>query len=396
MEKDDDAQVTIFETLNARGEPLLPADLLRNYIFLRAARLHEPQEALYEKYWRGFDDEFWRQEVRQGRLIRPRSDLFIQHFLASRRTVDIPVTHLFVEYKFWIERTHPFGSVTDELATLARQREQFRRIVQPDRDDVIQGLAAFLESFDVGTAYPLVLFLLDTGTTDADWKTYSTLLESYILRRAILGWTTKAYNRIFLNFTKTLRASGPTPAKLKAAMSELSGASSGWPTDAEVSEAWRSRNAYDLNNARVTHILQRIGETYRTKKNEPILVDGPLTVEHILPREWVEHWPLPDGKTGLSIDQLQDATPDDATAVASRRRNAALQTFGNLTILTQELNSSVSNTNWKVKQPALLDASLLPINQQLRAYPTWDEETIQQRGDELLARALKIWPATGV
>jgi hypothetical protein len=34
---DDDAQV-IFETLNARGEPLLPADLLRNFIFLRAGR----------------------------------------------------------------------------------------------------------------------------------------------------------------------------------------------------------------------------------------------------------------------------------------------------------------------------------------------------------------------
>jgi hypothetical protein len=32
LEQGDDAQV-IFETLNARGEPLLPADLLRNYIF---------------------------------------------------------------------------------------------------------------------------------------------------------------------------------------------------------------------------------------------------------------------------------------------------------------------------------------------------------------------------
>jgi hypothetical protein len=28
--------------LNARGEPLLPADLLRNFIFLRAARHGEP------------------------------------------------------------------------------------------------------------------------------------------------------------------------------------------------------------------------------------------------------------------------------------------------------------------------------------------------------------------
>src|SRR5262249_29503140 len=94
----DDAQV-IFETLNARGEPLLPADLLRNFIFLRAARLNESPEELYEEYWRRFDDDFWRTEILQGRLTRPRSDLFMQHFLASRRMVDIPVKHLFVEYK---------------------------------------------------------------------------------------------------------------------------------------------------------------------------------------------------------------------------------------------------------------------------------------------------------
>lgn len=102
LDQDDDPQV-IFETLNARGEPLLPADLLRNYIFLRVARQGESQEDLYDEFWRRFDDLFWRQQVRQGRLYRPRSDLFMQHFLASRRIVDIPIKHLFVEYKYWIE-----------------------------------------------------------------------------------------------------------------------------------------------------------------------------------------------------------------------------------------------------------------------------------------------------
>ena len=95
LEQEDDAQV-IFETLNARGEPLLPADLLRNYIFLRAARLGENQEVLYKQHWSKFDDPFWRTEVKQGRLNRPRSDLYMQHFLASRQGVDIPIKHLFV------------------------------------------------------------------------------------------------------------------------------------------------------------------------------------------------------------------------------------------------------------------------------------------------------------
>lgn len=115
LDHDDDAQV-IFETLNARGEPLLPADLLRNYIFLRAARLNEDQTELYEKYWCHFDNPFWRTAVKQGRLMRPRSDLYMQHFLSSRQGEDVSIKHLFVEYKFWIEKHRPFASVEEELA----------------------------------------------------------------------------------------------------------------------------------------------------------------------------------------------------------------------------------------------------------------------------------------
>ena len=63
LQKGDDPQV-IFETLNARGEPLLPADLLRNYIFFRANRDNLNIEAAYKKYWLHFDDKFWREEVK--------------------------------------------------------------------------------------------------------------------------------------------------------------------------------------------------------------------------------------------------------------------------------------------------------------------------------------------
>jgi uncharacterized protein with ParB-like and HNH nuclease domain len=146
LHKDDDPQV-IFETLNARGEPLLPADLLKNYIFFRANRDKLDIEAVYKKYWSRFDDEFWREEVKQGRLNRPRSDLFMQHFLASRQGQDIPIKHLYVEYRHWLERTHPFPNVIDELATLARQGEHFRRIIAPQQGDIICDLCMFLEAF---------------------------------------------------------------------------------------------------------------------------------------------------------------------------------------------------------------------------------------------------------
>ncbi len=82
----------------------------------------------------------------------------------------------------------------------------------------------------------------------------------------------------------------------------------------------------------------------------------------------------------------------DEKAAATRKRNMALQTLGNLTILAQALNSSVSNSKWSLKRPELLKHSLLPINQQLQDADTWDEATIAQRGDALFARALTVWP----
>ena len=188
--RDDDPQV-IFETLNARGEPLLPADLLRNYIFLRAGRSGESQEELYEKYWSGFDDEFWRTEVTQGRLKRPRSDLFMQHFLASRRAVDIPIKHLYVEYRHWIERKHPFSTVEDEIRVLRDQGQNFRRILEPAKGDPVFDLATFMERFDVRTAYPLMLHLLASNLDNGQWRVLSTTLESYLLRRMLVGWSTK-------------------------------------------------------------------------------------------------------------------------------------------------------------------------------------------------------------
>lgn len=122
--------------------------------------------------------------------------------------------------------------------------------------------------------------------------------------------------------------------------------------------------------------------------------DEPLSVEHILPQHWIEHWPLADGSDGLSQQELWAADAGDPRAEATHRRNAALQTLGNLTILRSALNSAASNNPWKHKKPELLLHSLLPINQQLQPLSVWDEEAIAKRSDDLFEMALKLWPKT--
>jgi serine/threonine protein kinase len=62
LDADDDAQV-IFETLNSRGADLLPADLIKNYLFRRAQTDGIPVEQLYDRYWKAFDHKWWREDA---------------------------------------------------------------------------------------------------------------------------------------------------------------------------------------------------------------------------------------------------------------------------------------------------------------------------------------------
>ncbi len=316
----------------------------------------------------------------------------MQHFLASRQTIDIPITHLFVEYKFWIEKQKPFATVREELATLARQGEHFRRIIAPEKDDFMYPLATFFDSFDVRTVYPLLLTLLDGDLDSESWQEVAVILESYVLRRAISGLTTKNYNRVFLNVTKALRRDGMTPSSLRKQLSEQLGESVEWPSDTAFADAWSTQQAYQImDNSKLAYILMRLNETYTVNKMEGITIDSPLTIEHLLPQQWQEQWPLQDGSKGLTFEELWNADASDARAVATRNRDALLQTFGNLTLVTQALNSAASNSCWNIKKHELVN-SLLPLNQPLNAIQVWDEVAINRRSKEMFERALKLWP----
>ena len=309
--------------------------------------------------------------------------------------VDVPVRHLFVEYKFRIAKNQPFKSVRDELATLSRQGEDFRKLVDPQKGDPLYDLATFLNSFDISTGYPLLLFLLNEGISKSEWKKITVILESYFVRRSVCNLSSKNYTRILLGLIKGLNRDGATAANLHKQLSDLKGESSEWPNDQSFRNCWESRNAYQtLNNPKMVYVLKRLNDTYFTTKNEHITIDCPLTVEHIMPQTWISNWPLPDGTSGMTGQELSDANAGDPRAEATVRRNSLVQSFGNLTIITQSLNSAASNACWAEKKPELLNGSLLPINQQFQGMNEWNEGAIISRGNNLFERALKIWPSS--
>jgi hypothetical protein len=317
----------------------------------------------------------------------------MQHFLASRQGQDIPIKHLYVEYRHWLEREKPFPDVTTELATLARQGDDFRHIVSPEPSDITWRICTFLETFDIRTVYPLLLAMMDAGLDDKEWIEISSILESYLLRRAVCNLTTKNYNRVFLSLTRNLKKEGFGAAHLKHHLLTQTGDSTVWPDDVAFREAWLHRSQYGvLNNPKLVHLFTALNQKFMSSKSEKIVFEKQPSVEHIMPQEWIANWPLPDGSKGMSFVELISAPESDPRSKASRIRSSATQTLGNLTILTSELNAAQSNLAWAKKRPEMMKHSLLPINQTLLERDTWDETSILERGTNLFQKAITLWP----
>ena len=394
LEDQDDPQV-IFETLNARGQPLLPSDLLRNYIFLRATSENgDPDQAtaLYRTHWLPFDDPFWQEKERQGRLHRPRTDIFLQHYLSLKRCSEIPATHLYGEYREWIQQDTPFPNVEKELKELAQHREFYRSLLSPPEGTGLGRIAKFLRAFDSTTAYPLVLGILDQELDEVVEDEIFRAIESYLVRRAVCGLTSKNYNRVFMQMLSMMPSEALTADVFRQLLGEMTGESSIWPRGEAFKHAWLTSPSYNaLGSRRAAWILRSIERAVRAKKSERIRIESKLSIEHVLPQEWIDNWPLESGTRGATFEELEDISRDLADMEATRTRNNILHTFGNLTLVTQPLNSALSNSGYLDKKPELLKFSSLALNQYFQDIDHWNEGAIHKRGEELFTIAANIW-----
>jgi uncharacterized protein with ParB-like and HNH nuclease domain len=398
LEGQDDPQV-IFETLNARGEPLLPSDLLRNHLFWRASRANEDVENLYETYWKQFDSEFWKKQERQGRLTRPRVDLFFFDLLQLKTAAEVNVARLYHEYKEWSEKTARYPSVRDELQEIHRYSLHLDKLLRPANDTAIGRFSQILQIFDVKTVFPLVLKLLADGDLDeSELESILMDFESYLVRRQVCGLTSQGFNRLFVTWIAKLDEDGRTLSQrsLREVMLSEDANSAIWPDDAQLQQAWLNDPVYKRlrTNGRLEYILRRLELKLRTAKHEEVSIRSGLTIEHVLPQDWIEHWPLPNGQPGVTTGQRLDHPSPE-----SDERDRMLQTMGNLTLLTGPANSSLQNASFDVKVKQIEDYSLLALNSYFKKRVDegkgWDEAAIDERGRVLFKMATELWSYPG-
>ena len=360
----------IFETLNARGTPLEQSDLIRNYV-------HSMRQDCKSDLWGNLDDPWWRDEVSQGRLLRPRLDMILNYWLAMRTGTEVPPSRVFNEFRNYVGNT----DLSSVMSAVRKDLANYRDYETAKGRSVEEKLFYYRTNvMQAGVIAPMLLLLL--GTDPATAMRTLDALESFLVRRMICRQTTKDYNRLILELTSRIQEGGLDKADevTSGFLRDQTAYSREWPSDESVAHALESSPLYRLlTRGRLRLVLEGIEARLRASgKSEQPDVPINLTIEHLMPVGWrKEEWPLPEG-----VDE-------DA---AVYQRNTLIHTIGNLTLVTQKLNSSLSNSHWEHKRNGLLEHSVLLLNNELMSESNWNEETIQSRSRRMADLVCEVWP----
>ena len=118
----------------------------------------------------------------------------------------------------------------------------------------------------------------------------------------------------------------------------------------------------------------------RSLQSTQVLGISKYSLEHLMPKKWENHW----GKLSNQEDRI--------------KRNRKLLTLGKLTIITQSVNATIRDSSWvtmkkgKADKKGLLQYSggLETISKYLQL-PEWNEQTIEERANDLYEHAKTVW-----
>ncbi|WP_125078112.1 DUF262 domain-containing protein [Mycobacterium sp. P7213] len=389
LEDGDNPQV-IFETLNGRGTPLIALDLLKNAVFLKAAGEAVDSDHLYSEHWLPeLDREYWRKDRRAGRLFTKNGDLFLQYWLVAELAELIPATELFEKFRTRVLQPQTCPPMAELIPALTRDAAALRRFQEAAAGSPDRRFSDLLELLDTTTFMPVVLLFLRSDEISAERRANAfRVLESFLVRRMLCGWTTKNYNRLAAALVAEIKKDlTHADDVLTNRLAAETAPANRWPRDNELRQAVLNKDLYGQRRQdRLVMVLWRIEEYLQATDNkgeQGLPAPSKLTLEHIIPQAWDAHWPLNEGH-------------DDPIAW----RTMHLHRLGNLTLTTGALNSSLSNLPWhdphgsKDKRRSLVQHSLLKLNTTVvRDYSeVFDEHAVDHRGAQLVEAILQLWP----
>ncbi len=350
----------IFESLNAKGEKLTPADLIRNFLLMQ---VHVgDQERLFKTYWLPI------QQALNADLTE-----FVRHYLMKEGKI-LREAEVYFELKDQLASSSP-AQAEAFLRDLYRHGMFYAKFVntQAEPDPQIAERLDRVRRLKVTVAYPFLLRLFDAfakGLLNKE-QLFETLdlLESFVIRRAVCNVPTNQLRRIFPPvFDAT---GGPGPTFVDGLRRQLGGHRC--PDDKSFFSALATDPLYATSekNTRLRLILERIERSFGHKEPADL---SRASIEHVLPQTPTQEW----------LGELGDG--------AAGKWAQVVHTLGNLTL--SAYNAELSNQPFAAKRKALLESHFV-LNQYFEEIEQWTDERIRERGTILAERALQVWPDVG-
>lgn len=355
----------IFESLNNTGAALTQADLLRNYLFMR---LPNRGEHVYQSLWLPL----------QAQLDKPK-DLELLFWLdLVQRDARIKQTDTYAGQQARLDRLTDEADVEAEVARLCGLGSLLHTILNPDTESnaAVRTRLQRLKDWGTTTVYPLLLHLLDRrkqGTATSDEIASAMLyVESFFVRRLLIGRATANVNRILLSIVTEMDRTQPVDQAVHA---YLSTGRKFYAGDDEIRAAARTVPYY-LNGRphQRASILRWLEAEHGSK--EPVDLKT-LTIEHVMPQSSTPEWEQAvsaDLEPGETYEQVHDAL---------------VHTLGNLTLTGY--NSELSNSPFNIKKAQLAKSGLV-MNQHIAEQSEWGRPQIHARADALAERVIAAWP----
>ncbi|BDZ43355.1 hypothetical protein GCM10025865_26540 [Paraoerskovia sediminicola] len=376
----------IFETLNARGTPLTAADLIKNFVFQRLDAEGADTQKVYREDW-PFERSFWEHEISVGRLLMSRSSLFLNQWLTSRTAAEVSTKQTFALFKHYVE--HGTSSTMSELLReIKQQADLYERWTLaasgPDRElSCVEMCFYRMHASGVEVLKPILLWLHEPGRElpQAVIDQVVRTVESWLVRRMLLRLSLSNMGRVVADVIRVHRSTEPEVLGKQVAdyVARLRVSTTYWPGDLEVIQALQFENAYRrYPRARLRMFLEAVEDDYRSRFDAGQVSRRAYPIEHLLPQRWQVHWPV----DGLA---------------AEVERDQHVHRMGNLTLITESLNSSVSNGPWlgeRGKWAKLSTYDVLLMNRRVRevSQEGWDENLIDERTTAMAGALLRTWP----
>ncbi|MEV4467383.1 DUF262 domain-containing protein [Micromonospora echinofusca] len=354
----------IFESLNNTGLKLTQADLLRNYLFMR---LPTQGPTVYDVLWRPLQEQLASTEL----------ELLFWLDLVHRDP-RVKQTDIYSSQQKRLEKFRAEDEIEAEVRRFARLGALLRVILHPheEKDPGVRQRLERISAWGTTTVYPLALHLLDrrdNGTATSEQVAQAMLyVESFFVRRLLIGRSTMNINRILLSVVTEMSKELPVDEAVRA---YLSTGRKHYATDAAVRSAVRSTPFYLHGRAsQRTLVLRWLEESYGSK--EPVSLEK-ATIEHVLPQTLTDEW-----RQMLAADLGPDENLDEV-------HESLLHTLGNLTLTGY--NPELGNKPFAAKRARLAESGVR-LSREIAAQDRWGRPEIHARADALAERVIANWP----